>query len=127
VFVADSGVLNGLINRAFNYVFRSTDPNADAESEEDDEDILLKRRSLFVRGFMFVFGVWYPCWILLTIVGTANHYFIDALAAVFTVMLAYVFNRFLLVFLPLEDYLLWACRMDKPVPTTGRLKNLVVQ
>ncbi|KAI6785280.1 uncharacterized protein J7T54_006922 [Emericellopsis cladophorae] len=126
VFIADSGVLTGLINKAFNYVFRSSDPDADAE-EEDDEDLLLKRRSPLVRGLMFAFGLWYPCWILLTIVGTANHYFLDALAAVFTVMVAYVFNRFLLVFLPLEDYLLWACRMDKPIPTTGRMKNLVVE
>merc|ERR1712054_399087 len=55
VFIADSGVLTGLINKAFNYVFRSSDPDADAE--EDDEDLLLKRRSPLVRGLMFAFGL----------------------------------------------------------------------
>lgn len=123
VFVADSGVLMGLINRATKYILRNGNAHYD---DEDEEDKLLADRSPWVRALMFAFGIWYPCWILLTIVGTANHYFIDAFAAIFTVMLAYTFNRFLLVFLPLEDYLLWACRMEKPIPTTGRMKNLAV-
>lgn len=125
VFIADSGVLNGLISRVWRYALRSTD--SEPYDEEEDDEKILGRRGPFARAAMFAFGIWYPCWILLTIVGTANHYFIDAGAAIITVIIAYICNRFLLVFLPLEDYMLWACRMEKPVPTTGRMKNLLVE
>lgn len=67
----------------------------------------------------FAFGVFYPSWILLTIVATANHYVADAVVALVGVGVAFACNRVLLNFLPAEDYLLWILRLDKPEPTTG--------
>lgn len=125
IMVADSNVLSCLFSRARKFALRSNDP--ENYDEEEDDEKLLASRSPFARACMFAFGVWYPSWILLTIVGTANHYFIDAFAAVFVAMAGYAFNRVLIVFLPLEDYMLWACRMEKPIPTTGRKKNLTVE
>lgn len=128
VFVADSGVLSGLINKACRYALRSyADNPVEQDDDEEDDEKLLAARSPWTRALMFIFGIWYPCWILLTIVGTANHYFIDAFAAIFTVIISYICNRFLLVFLPLEDLLLWAWRLEKPIPTTGRMRNLAVE
>lgn len=71
------------------------------------------------RIAFFVLGVWYPSWVLLTIVATANHYFMDAMVASLVVLMSFMCNRFLMNFLPLEDLLLWAWRLEKPVPTTG--------
>lgn len=123
VLVADSGVLNCIFSRARRYALRGND-----ESDEADEDQkLLASRTPLTRACLFAFGVWYPSWILLTIVGTANHYFIDAIAAVFVAAAGYWFNRSLIQFLPLEDYMLYLCRMEKPIPTTGRKKNLAVE
>ncbi|PSR76970.1 hypothetical protein BD289DRAFT_486690 [Coniella lustricola] len=76
-------------------------------------------RSVPSRIAFFVFGVWYPCWVLLTIIATANHYFMDAMVASLVVVVAFASNRILMNFLPLEDLLLWAWRLEKPVPTTG--------
>ncbi|KAH8594930.1 hypothetical protein B0O99DRAFT_652438 [Bisporella sp. PMI_857] len=64
-------------------------------------------------------GVAYPAWILLTIVATANHYYLDAFMAFFVAIAAYLCNRVFLVLLPLEDLFLWCLRLEKPVPTTG--------
>ena len=128
VFVADSGVLNGLFARVRRYALRGSDNSTyDSDNEEDINDNVIRQRRPFVRACMFAFGIWYPLWILLTIVGTANHYFLDAFAAIFTVLAAYLFNRIMLVFLPAEDWLLWAWRLEKPIPTTGRKKNLAVE
>lgn len=69
--------------------------------------------------FYVLFAIAYPSWILITIVATANHYYLDALVAFFVAIVAYRCNRIFLVFLPLEDMLLWCLRLDKPVPTTG--------
>ena len=125
VMVADSGVLQCLVSRAREYALRSAD--FEMCDEDEDDGRILASRTPFARACMFAFGIWYPSWILLTIVGTANHYFIDAFAAIFVAMAGYIFNRVLIIFLPLEDYMLWACRMEKPVPTTGRKKNLTVE
>jgi len=61
----------------------------------------------------------YPSWILVTIVATANHYYLDAWVAFFVVLAAYACNRIFLALLPMEDLLLWSLRVDKPKPTTG--------
>ena len=61
----------------------------------------------------------YPSWILITIVATANHYYLDACAALFVVLAAYFCNRVFLALIPMEDLLLWCLRVDKPRPTTG--------
>ncbi|KAG9254522.1 PAP2 superfamily-domain-containing protein [Emericellopsis atlantica] len=73
-----------------------------------------------VRQGVFVFlGVLYPAFVLTIIVATANHYWLDALAAAVVVALAWKCNRVLLGFLPLEDLFLWCIRLKKPFPTTG--------
>ena len=64
-------------------------------------------------------GVGYPGMILLTIVATANHYWLDALMATIVASLAYLCNGVFLGLLPLEDLLLWVLRLTKPQPTTG--------
>ncbi|RKF66025.1 putative integral membrane protein [Erysiphe neolycopersici] len=66
-----------------------------------------------------IFGIWYPTWILITIVATANHYYLDACVAFIVVIIAFLCNRVLTILLPLEHFLLWVLRMEKPRPTTG--------
>lgn len=67
-----------------------------------------------------VLGVGYPGFVLVTIVATGNHYFMDALVAACVVVMAFTCNKVLCVFLPVEDWLCWVLRVEKPVPTTGR-------
>ena len=64
-------------------------------------------------------GLGYPSFILITIVATANHYWMDALMAVIVACAAYLCNGIFLALLPLEDLLLWALRLNKPIPSTG--------
>lgn len=66
-----------------------------------------------------VAGVVYPIFVLLVIVSTANHYYLDAVVATFTVTLSFFCNRIWNVLLPLEDWLCWLLRLEKPKPTTG--------
>jgi len=42
-----------------------------------------ERKSKAWQLFYVGLGVWYPCWILVTIVATANHYYLDACVAFF--------------------------------------------
>lgn len=77
------------------------------------------RKSKWLALFYALFAIAYPSWIFITIVATANHYYLDACVALLAVIIAFVCNRVFMVFLPLEDWLLWALRVDKPVPTTG--------
>jgi hypothetical protein len=140
VFVADSMVLHALFawmprvfKMAWTKVRRQAESEISAETEtevemsgkvySEEEELLLSRGKL-ARAFMFAFGLWYPAWILLTIVATANHYFLDAIVAGFGVLLSYWCNRVLLNLLPVEDMLLWVLRLEKPVPTTGFRKRI---
>ena len=69
---------------------------------------------------MYVFiGLGYPSMILITIVATANHYWMDALMATVVACTAYLCNGIFLALLPVEDLLLWALRLEKPIPSTG--------
>ena len=77
------------------------------------------RKSLPWKLFYCCVGLGYPAFILITIVATANHYFMDACMAVFAAIIAYFCNRVFLALLPLEDLLLWCLRVDKPIPSTG--------
>ncbi|RPB26460.1 hypothetical protein L211DRAFT_772087, partial [Terfezia boudieri ATCC MYA-4762] len=74
------------------------------------------------RGMLLVAlgGLAYPTLILTAIVATANHYWLDALAGAVVAAVAYSCNKLFLVFLPVEDWFMWICRAEKPVPTTGR-------
>lgn len=64
-------------------------------------------------------GIGYPAMILITIVATANHYWMDALMATVVACAAYFCNGIFLILLPIEDLLLWGLRLEKPTPTTG--------
>ncbi|KAI9773579.1 MAG: hypothetical protein M1840_006853 [Geoglossum simile] len=77
------------------------------------------RKSTFWKVFFVLLGLFYPTTILITIVATANHYWLDALVATSCACIAYLCNRVFLIFLPLEDLLLWALRVEKPAPSTG--------
>ena len=77
------------------------------------------RKNVFWTCFYVLCGLAYPALIFVTIVATANHYFLDTLVATCYAVLSYLLNPILCVFLPLEDLLLWAIRAEKPVPSTG--------
>lgn len=72
-----------------------------------------------MRIALAIFGVMYPVAVLTTIVSTANHYWLDATAAAVVAMFALLCNKVFLVLLPLEDYMLWVLRLDKPRPNCG--------
>lgn len=77
------------------------------------------RKSFAWKLFYFAIGIGYPALILVTIVATANHYFLDALMATVFVCLAFFCNKVFYIMLPVEDWLLWAIRAEKPIPSTG--------
>ncbi|KAF7550250.1 hypothetical protein G7Z17_g5862 [Cylindrodendrum hubeiense] len=78
-----------------------------------------KRMSKFRQIFFVVLSIIYPAFVLTIIVSTANHYWLDALAATGVVAMAWLCNRVLLGLLPLEDIFLWCVRLNKPIATTG--------
>lgn len=69
--------------------------------------------------FYCLVGLGYPSMILITIVATANHYWMDALMATIVAAVAYLCNGIFLTLLPIEDLLLWVLRLEKPIPSTG--------
>jgi hypothetical protein len=81
------------------------------------------RKPAFWRIFYVLLGALYPTVVLITIVATANHYWLDATVATCCVVLSFFCNRIFLIFLPLEDLLLWALRIEKPTPSTGSRYN----
>ncbi|EOO04069.1 putative integral membrane protein [Phaeoacremonium minimum UCRPA7] len=82
-----------------------------------------KRMSKLWQIFFATLSIVYPAFVLLIIVSTANHYYLDALAATGVVGVAWLCNRSLLTLLPLEDLFLWAVKLEKPIPTTGRRRS----
>lgn len=76
-------------------------------------------KSWFWKSVYCLIGLGYPSMILLTIVATANHYWMDALMATIVACAAYLCNGVFLTLLPLEDLLLWVLRLEKPIPSTG--------
>lgn len=82
------------------------------------------KKSLFWRIFYVLLGVSYPVFILVVIVGTANHYYMDACMAFLVACLGYKCNKIFLIFLPLEDLLFWCLRLEKPIPTTAGMGRL---
>ncbi|TPX59407.1 hypothetical protein SpCBS45565_g07763 [Spizellomyces sp. 'palustris'] len=61
-----------------------------------------------------IIGALYAPLILIAIVATANHYFLDAIAGLFVAILAYFTNSVLLNLLVIEDYILYVLRIEKP-------------
>ena len=79
------------------------------------------KKSCFWKCVYCFIGLGYPGMILVTIVATANHYWMDALLATMVACAAYLCNDVFLALLPLEDLLLWVLRLEKPVPSTGEI------
>lgn len=71
------------------------------------------------RVALAMLGVAYPTAVLTTIVATANHYWLDATAAACVAVFSLFCNRVFLVFMPLEDWLLFVLRVEKPRPNCG--------
>ena len=82
-----------------------------------------KRMSKLWQIFFATLSIVYQAFVMLIIVSTANHYYLDALAATGVVGVAWLCNRSLLTLLPLEDLFLWAVKLEKPIPTTGRRRS----
>jgi PAP2 superfamily protein len=59
-------------------------------------------------------GFAYPFLILVSIIATANHFILDAVAGAIVCGLGWQCNTALLNLLPLEDYFLWMVRIHKP-------------
>ncbi|THW10834.1 hypothetical protein D6D25_07547 [Aureobasidium pullulans] len=78
------------------------------------------QQSTFGRCLWLLAGLCYPLLVLSVIVATANHYYLDAVVALFTTSLAFFINRIWMLLLPAEGMLLWVLRLKKPVPTTGQ-------
>ena len=77
------------------------------------------KKTVFWKIIYCLIGLGYPSMILVTIVATANHYWMDALMATIVACAAYFCNGIFLTLLPLEDLLLWVLRLEKPIPSTG--------
>lgn len=60
-------------------------------------------------------GIAYPALILTTILATANHFILDAVAGSIVCAIAFWANDVLLNLLVVEDYFLWLVRIHKPV------------
>jgi len=71
-----------------------------------------------------VAGILYPLLVLSIIVATANHYYMDAVVATFSVALSFLLNRVWYVLLPAEALLLRVLRLRKPIPTTAQSKKM---
>ena len=81
--------------------------------------VFVRCRLTWTDFLLVALAVLYPMLVLAVIVATANHYWMDATVAMFTTGLSFLCNRAWNVLLPLEDLLLWAWRLEKPIPTTG--------
>ena len=76
--------------------------------------LLSWRRTLCVG-----FGVRYPLLILVAVIATANHFFLDVFGGAIVIALAWAGERVLLNLLPLEDWALSFLRTHKPAEETG--------
>lgn len=56
----------------------------------------------------------WPVAMFVTIIATANHFVLDAVAGAFVVLLGWRMNEVLLVFRPLEEWLFGILRMERP-------------
>ena len=81
------------------------------------------RLNAFVGAFYAVAAFAYPLLVLLIIVATANHFWLDAAVATISVTLSFFLNRVWLLLQPLELALQLVLRVEKPIPTTGLNKR----
>ena len=60
------------------------------------------------------FGVGYPLLILVAVIATANHFFLDVVGGAIVITLAWAGERILLNLLPLQDWVLSLWRIHRP-------------
>lgn len=77
------------------------------------------RLGALTGAFYAVAAFAYPLLVLLIIVATANHFWLDAAVATISVTLSFFCNKIWLVLQPLELLLQLVLRVEKPIPTTG--------
>jgi hypothetical protein len=82
------------------------------------------RLGALMGAFYAVAAFAYPLLVLLIIVATANHFWLDAAVATVSVTLSFFLNRVWLLLLPLELALQLVLRIEKPIPTTGMRKRV---
>lgn len=58
---------------------------------------------------------------LVTIVGTANHFVLDAVVGAMVVALGWRINEIMLVLRPAEEWLLWLLRTERPKTAEKRM------
>ena len=66
------------------------------------------------RNLCVGFGLGYPLLVLVAVIATANHSFLDVVGAVIVIALAWAGERILLNLLPLKDWVLWLLSIHKP-------------
>ena len=76
--------------------------------------LLSWRRTLRVS-----FGFGYPLLVLVAVIATANHFFLDVVSGTIVIALAWAGERVLLNLPPLEDWALMLLRLHKPEGETG--------
>lgn len=77
-------------------------------------------KSPLVSSLWILAGILYPIWVLSIIVATANHYYLDAVVATFSVTLSFLANRIWLVLLPAEALFCRVLHLRKPKPSTRK-------
>jgi len=70
--------------------------------------------NVFRRIILVAIGVSYPLLLLVTIVATANHFILDAVAGFFVAIIGWHVNGVLCNLLPLEDYFYYLIHIHKP-------------
>ena len=66
------------------------------------------------RALCVGFGLGYPLLILIAVISTANHFFLDVVGGTLVIALAWAGERVLLNLLPLEDWALSLLRTHRP-------------
>lgn len=77
------------------------------------------RKAIQSQIFYALLACIYTILVLVVIIATANHYWLDAVMAIISITGCFYFNRVLLLLLPLEFCVCWALRISKPVPNIG--------
>jgi hypothetical protein len=62
-----------------------------------------------------IFALFWPAAMLLTILATANHFLLDAFVGALVPVVSWFINDAWLVLRPLEEWLYWVCRTEKPL------------
>jgi len=68
----------------------------------------------YLRIFYFLFGFFYPSLLLVAIVATGNHFYLDAVVGGILILLALLCNRFILVFYPIQVRLFRLLKIREP-------------